>query len=155
MKRPVVFLFAAWLLVACRTPGAAPASKQAEVSSLSLRFPEPDVGELSFVVAMLNRTTNAGTILEVDYELWLDGRWFAAGRQRVSTVLPLDGAASVELKVPLAFRRVGYQSETRSVQVGLRGGALVSFGGEERRLRFEEVRRMSVVGAPEWETAEE
>lgn len=141
-----------WLALVLGCRGAAPVRDErphaVELVSLSAAFPRSDSGELELALEVSNREGRTGSITSVSWEVWLGGRWFAAGQQAVSVLLPLNGRAKVELELPVAFRDLEVRHEPTSVEVGVRGGVMVSYSGAVQRLPFEATRRIIAQGAP-------
>ncbi|MBI3185979.1 MAG: LEA type 2 family protein [Myxococcales bacterium] len=104
-------------------------------------------GELRLILDVENREAQAGTLSRVSWELWLRGRYFAAGEQVASGALPLGGRATVELRAPLSYQEVRVASEPTALEVAVRGGVTASFGGVLQRLPFQVRRRIVAQGA--------
>ena len=90
-----------------------------EVQPLSLRFEEAEQGELRIPLRLTLQKTTSFTA--ASWELWLDGRWFAAGTQALSVEAKRGEGTEVVLVCPLAFRRLPASPDVRPVEVGVRG----------------------------------
>jgi hypothetical protein len=139
-------------LSGCQSPGKLRLAEErryvVELQSLSATFPSADHGEFKVALDVENREPIAGAVTSVSWEIWLHGRWFAAGTQAVSQPLPLRGTSVIQLTLPVVFRRLQVTPEPTALEVGLRGGVIVSFAGAEQRLPFEVTRRVVADGAP-------
>lgn len=136
-------------LVACRTSAPAPAVRgPVEVKEVSLSFAPPDQGELGLLLEVENRQPRAGTITLLGWELWLNGRYFAAGELVTSQLLPLGGRAQLSLALPFTLKDVSLTAGPKPLELGVRGGVRVSFAGALQRLPFESRRSVISQGAP-------
>ncbi|MHB8874041.1 MAG: hypothetical protein ACYC8T_10180 [Myxococcaceae bacterium] len=143
-------LLCLWVALAgCRTvaPQVAPRGP-VEVTAIAASFTGADRGELGLTLEVENREAIAVVVSRVTWELWLGGRWFAAGTQGVGTELSAGERRVIELTMPLAFRRLEVRAEPANLDAAVRGGVDLSFGGLSNRLPFESTRRIVAQGAP-------
>ena len=146
----------AWLACGCagyRIAHAAPVNPVA-VRGVTARFlPQGEADfECDFDVA--NPQHAAGSINGAEWEIWVQGRWFAAGTLQLAEPLP---AAGRELKMDLRvlFRRIAVKPGPSSLELGLRGGLNGSVDGNSVRLTFQRTLTVASQGAPVFSTSEE
>ncbi|MFZ5471590.1 MAG: hypothetical protein ACOZIN_19365 [Myxococcota bacterium] len=147
MARPTLLVILALGVAGCRTSQHA-AKDPVQVAVLQLSFPEAERGEIELSLDLENSEPRAGAVSAVWWELWLGGRFFAAGTQGVQQVLPLGGHARLELALPVVFRHAAQDPQTTAFDVGVRGRVAVHFGGELVFLPFHAARRLVLEGAP-------
>ena len=134
------------LQVATLQPG------QVLVQGLDVAFFDPGNGELTLELVMegVGEPVQAQT---VDWELWLDNRYFAAGVEQVALALPAAGEMPLRLKFPLHFPKVPVAGEPQRLKLSTRGGVVLRGGAREERHPFEvsvsrRVERAPVLQAP-------
>jgi len=118
---PPRLLLGALLVCGC-PPAAAPTAADPEaprVERVELSFPREGEGTCTLGLSVSPRAQQVGAVFDLVWELWLEGRPFAAGVARSAEATPTPGA--VTFKLPLAFRNVGWTADSRSVKVRLRG----------------------------------
>ena len=91
-----------------------------QVSNVVLTFGESGKADLSFVVTVTPET-DLSVATEVQWELWLDGRYFGAGVWRVEVPLAQGGPTRLPVRTPLVFRPGPVKNETMPLSVGLKG----------------------------------
>jgi hypothetical protein len=148
MAARALFLGLAVLATGCRTTLPAARSQAVEVRSVEASFSGADRGELKLSLEVENPQTLTGELTRVAWELWLNGRWFAAGLQAVNEPLTGRQLKTLELTLPVVFRHLEVRTDPTIVEVGVRGGVDLHFGGVSFRLPFESIRRLEVQGAP-------
>jgi hypothetical protein len=101
-----------------------------------------------------NDERGSGQVQRLDWELWLQGRWFAAGTRAMNEALP-HGRDALSVELPVVFRRMVVQQGAVPLEVGVRGALEVELAGSDVRLPFQ--RTLSVVsqGAPVFQGAED
>ena len=149
MAARLLFVCLAAALAGCRTvaPVVAPRAP-VEVTAVEASFSGPDRGELKLSLRVDNPQNLDGVLTRVAWELWLGGRWFAAGIQGVNEPLAGRQLKTLDFTLPLVFRHLEVRPDPTNVEVGVRGGVDVAFGGLAFRLPFETIRRIEVQGAP-------
>jgi hypothetical protein len=80
-----------------------------------------------------------GTVSRVDWELWLQGRWFASGRQELAQPLTAAGTNEFEVTLTLVFRRPPESDEPIELPAGIRGLLFVRRDHSEDALPFEKI----------------
>ena len=151
-------LFAVLLaLASCRTGPRprGPESGAVVVNALSASFPADDRADFSLQLQIQNREGFPGTITGVSWEIWLQGRRFAAGTRMLAESLPTRGSAQLSLTLPLAYRHTAAAAVPIPLEVGLRGGVSVTFAGNEQRLPFRATVRLVARGAPLFNAGED
>lgn len=122
----------AWALVllelGCRRVPLADTAPPLEVRIVSLSFPRPEEGELSFEVELPRALPRIGALR---WELFLGGRRFAEGAA-MNPEVKVDGSRRVlRVEAPLVFRRLGWREGGSFLDVGL-AGELQPPEGEQR-----------------------
>ncbi len=156
MPRSRVQLALLWLLAAgCAGPRLQAATLQPGevlVQGLDVAFDEPGSGELTLELVMegVGEPVQAQA---VDWEVWLDNRYFAAGVEQVTRQLPVAGETPLLLKFPLHFPKVPVAGEPQRLKLSIRGGVVLRGGTREERYPFEvsvfrRVERAPVLEAP-------
>ena len=130
---------------------ARPSSEEAvRVEDVRLRFESGERGEVELSFSARSPALQAGAYTEVTWELWLGGRWFAAGTQAMAEPAPTGQPHTFRIRAPLVFRRTQPADEAPTpVDVAIRGAVALRAPGGERRLPFEDVRLMRVPNLPE------
>lgn len=134
------WLLLAWLSLGCASRPGVPPAPTVVVTALALDFPERDRGELAFTIRLPN---TALPVIEVSWELFLDGARFAAGIE--GEVPSVDGLFQV--KSELASRHLAWREGDGWLDVVLQGEVDSGDGGE--RLRFRDRRELLVHGRPQ------
>jgi len=141
---------AALLLSACRGPASSvqPVTPgEVRVHALDVRFDEPGRGQLQLGLVV----TGVGEPLQaqsVDWELWLDNRYFAAGVEQVDVALPPVGEAAVALALPLHFPKLPASVEPLRLHLSARGGLVLRGATREERHPFQGSVKATVARAP-------
>lgn len=153
--RPVCLGLALALLAGCagsRLQVATLQPGEVLVQGLEVAFFEPGSGELTLELVMegVGEPVQAQA---VDWELWLDNRYFAAGVEQVMRELPVAGETPLVLKFPLHFPKVPVAGEPQRLKLSTRGGVVLRGGTREERHPFEvsvfrRVERAPVLEAP-------
>ena len=140
---------------ACRTvpppPGAPRGASGAFLESVALAFPREGEGSCTATFVVSGDPDVDGVMGDVVWELWLEGRPFAAGVARPDAALPHGVWTPVAVTVPLLFRNVSWTGDARNLKVRLRGTLSRKFGGEAPRVDFDERRTVQSQGAPLFE----
>lgn len=133
-----------------RSLRAADAAEHAvRVTGLRAEFTPGDRGEFQLDLSVANPSPQAGALTDVQWEVWIGNRWFAAGTQQIAEPLPLNEPHQFTVTVPVVFRRtVPAVEEPVSIELGVRGGVFMRSGGLVQRLPFEARERLSVRNAP-------
>ncbi len=141
---------AVWLCLAgCRTANPSPAPRAPiEVAALAADFPGPDHGEVRLTLDVDNPEGVDAEAKEVTWEVWLEGRWFAAGLLEVRAALPAHRRTLIALQLPVVFKRLEVRPEPASVEVAVRGAVDLKYGKGGARVPFEATRRILARGAP-------
>jgi hypothetical protein len=146
-----------WLLTAaCAAPLLRQASAQEPVTvqDVQVSFVSENRAQFRLALDVSNDERGAGQVRQLDWELWLQGRWFAAGTRTMSDALP-HGRDAISVELPVVFRRMPLQQGAVPLEVGVRGALEVELGGSDVRLPFQ--RTLSIVsqGAPVFQGAED
>ncbi|MBX5482113.1 MAG: hypothetical protein IRZ16_09800 [Myxococcaceae bacterium] len=132
-----------------RNLGANAVDEAVRVEALSARFTPGDRGDFEATLSVSGAGLQAGGVVGLQWEIWLDNRWFAAGTQQLAESLPDKGRNTFVVRLPVVFRRGAPASdEPTSMEVGIRGGLLVQTGGGVQRLPFQYRTRLEVRYAP-------
>lgn len=119
------------------------------VESVRARFTEGDRGDFDIDFAVENRSGSEASVTAIQWEVWLGGRWFAAGTLALSEALPPRAAGRFTATLPVVFRRSGAaRSEPTSIEIGVRGQLVVDTGGRVQRLAFQDRRRIKAQNVP-------
>jgi len=138
--RRALLALLAWALVSgCL--GAVPLKPRAydeavRVEALAVDFRPDGSGVLDLDLEVTNPSSDAASLTSVDFELWVEGRRVATGAQLVDAALPPSGRAPLRVLFPLAAGRGVAVTEERPLEVRVRGGVVLRFGGTERRAPF-------------------
>ncbi len=138
------------LLSACRGPALAVqpvAPGEVLLETLEVRFDGPGRGamRLGLVAYGVGEPVQAQA---VDWELWLDNRYFAAGVEQVDVAVPASGEVPLGLEVPLHFPSLPASAEPQRLQLSARGGVVMRGGAREERHPFQGSVRATVARAP-------
>jgi hypothetical protein len=108
----------------------------------------PD-GRASFRVRLDvdNPEQAAGSLNALDWEVWIQGRWFAAGTESLAEPLP-RGGRELKVELPVVFRRLSVKPGLSSLEVGVRGRLEGSVDGNTVRLPFQRTLNVDSDGAP-------
>jgi hypothetical protein len=147
----LLLLASAPALLSCRrVPGTEPAGfERATVESLSLRFLSETDAELSGELRIEPTGSGVGRVQQLQWELWLDGRWFAAGTQALAVPIEADEPATVPFEARLHHRALVLSSRPATVQLGFRGALLAVYGDELQRLPFARQLELELDRAPQ------
>jgi hypothetical protein len=119
------------------------------VEGVRAQFTAGDRGEFEIDFALENPTGIAATVSGIEWEVWLGGRWFAAGTLALSEALPAQGSHSFKVMLPVVFRRSGAASaEPTSIEIGVRGRLTLAAGGHVHPLAFQDRRRIVAANVP-------
>jgi hypothetical protein len=124
------------------------------VRGVTARFLPQGEADFECDFEVTNPEHAAGSLNGAEWEIWVQGRWFAAGTLQLAEPLP---AAGRELKVDLRvlFRRIAVKPGPSSLELGLRGGLNGSVDGNSVRLTFQRTLTVASQGAPVFGTLEE
>ncbi|MBX7117203.1 MAG: hypothetical protein K1X64_22995 [Myxococcaceae bacterium] len=122
-----------------------------QVSDVVLTFGESGKADLSFV-ATVTPESDLFIATEVQWELWLDGRYFAAGVWRVEVPLVQGAPTHLPIRTPLVFRPGPVKNETMPVSVGLKGFVVGQTRVRSMRESFSWQEVQWVAGSPVWDT---
>lgn len=134
----------------CQGPRLGPSAPEeaVQVEQVTLAFAAEDRGEATFRLAVENPASTAVELSEVQWELWLEGRRFAAGARLLQQTVPAHAAAVVEVPASLVFRRMELLRGPRHVRVALRGSLMANWGRGKERLLFQRRLDVESQGAP-------
>lgn len=137
MRGPVT---AALVALSCAHPPRVPVPVDGTlpVTALAVEFPAPDVGQLSFSLP-----APSAPVERVTWELFLDGARFAVGVEGALAPTPAGG---LEVRVPLAWRHLGWREGAAPLEVALQG--TLETRGPRRRYGFRAKRDALVQGRP-------
>lgn len=141
-------MLACALLSGCRVPEvlSPEVSTPVSVRSVSARFPQDGRGAFGLELEVAG-VPRAGELTGLTWEVWLRGRWFAAGVRPLAQPLNADGVTRVALELPVAFdERVA--PGPAILDVGVRGYLEARLGNEERRWPFKRRLEVASDGAP-------
>ncbi|MBM4379360.1 MAG: hypothetical protein FJ086_08680 [Deltaproteobacteria bacterium] len=144
-------LLAALGMTGCRGPVLAVqpvAPGEVLLETLEVRFDEPGRGQLKLGLAA-NGVGEPVQAQSVDWELWLDNRYFAAGVEQVDVALPASGEVPVTLELPLHFPKLPASAEPQRMQLSARGGLVLRGGAREERHPFQGSVKATVARAPQ------
>lgn len=129
------------------------AQQAVRVEGLGATFEPGDVGEFQLELSVENPGFQAGALTQLQWEVWLENRWFATGTQQLAEPLPANGRHRFTLRLPVVFRRAVPAVEApTSIEVGVRGGIVVQSSGGTQRLPFQARERMNIANAPQFST---
>lgn len=129
------------------------AQQAVRVEGLGATFAPGDVGEFQLELSVENPGFQAGALTQLQWEVWLENRWFATGTQQLAEPLPANGRHRFTLRLPVVFRRAVPAVEApTSIEVGVRGGIVVQSSGGTQRLPFQARQRMNIANAPQFAT---
>lgn len=148
--RALAWLGSALALAGCARPELLPSTERVRVEALSLTYLGEGEARLDAALSVHNAGSAPSQLAEVHWELWLDGRWFAAGARALGVTAPPASWTEVEWSAPLSFRADAEAEANgkRRVRVGLRGSVRASTGGFEERLRFHHLELRTLERAP-------
>ncbi len=131
----------------CVTAGRA---RDVELKSMAASFTS-DRGVFKLSLDVENPQRDEAELRGVSWEVWLNGRWFASGTQALAIPLAALERRTVELALPVAFRRVTILPGPTSLEMAVRGKLRLEKGRNVRVLPFESSSRIVADGAPERE----
>lgn len=146
----VLAVFATGCVAASNRVSPAPPQPIA-VSDVVLTFNESGKADLSFVVTV-TPDSDLAVATEVQWELWLDGRYFGAGVWRVEMPLAQREQTQLPVRTPLVFRPGPVKNETMPVSVGLKGFVVGQTTLRSMREAFSWQEVQWVAGSPVWDT---
>lgn len=117
-------------LAGCRRVPPVDQGSLLEVRRLTLAFPKPELGQVSFELALPANVQRAGA---VHWELYLGARRFAEGVAMAPPIVSEAGSGRrfARIESPLVFRHTGWREGGAYLDVGL-AGHLQPLGGEQR-----------------------
>lgn len=141
------------VLAGCGHVRAQSALLRATVERVELSFASESEGELAVTLQVDPLRRSAGTFERVEWELWLDGRWFAAGTQALEVRIAERAPTEVRFTAPLHFRPTPLSTEPKRMDVGVRGVVIAASapGDAERRLSFAGRLELTLAPAPQLE----
>lgn len=153
-----VLVVVAWAVLVSGCPGRGllaeeRAAEAVRVEALEARFAPGDTGEFQLELSVENPGFQAGALTQLQWEVWLENRWFATGTQQLAEPLPAEGRHRFTLRLPVVFRRAVPAVEApTSIEVGVRGGIVVQSSGGTQRLPFQARQRLNIANAPQFST---
>lgn len=153
--RATLFLWALGFCAGCASTtssrwGTAETST-VRVDEVVLAFGESGKADLAFTLAA-TRESALRQANEVQWELWLDGRYFAAGIWRAEVELKTGEETKWQVKAPLIFRPGPVKNESMPVSVGVKGFLVGSTGLRTLREAFARQEVLWVAGSPVWDS---
>ncbi|MGA9522997.1 MAG: hypothetical protein WBV82_16130 [Myxococcaceae bacterium] len=138
------------LLSGCaRSIGPDQDNEPVRVESIEARFEPGDRGELVLSLSVEGPGREGTYVAGLQWELWLDNRWFAAGTHRLAEPLPSEGRHAFTVEIPIVFRRAAPASGSATeIEVGVRGGLVLERPGNAWNLPFQSRRWLRVQNAP-------
>jgi hypothetical protein len=119
------------------------------VEEVRARFTPGDRADFEIDFAVENRTGAAAAVTGIQWEVWLGGRWFAAGTLALSEAVPAREVRRFTATLPVVFRRVASdRPEPTSIEIGVRGHLLFGADGHVERLAFQDRRRIDAANLP-------
>jgi hypothetical protein len=119
------------------------------VEDVRARFTPGDRGDFEVDFAIENARAEAAAVAGIEWEVWLGGRWFAAGTLSLSEALPPRAQRRFTATLPVVFRRSGSApAEATAVEIGVRGQLLIGAGGHVEKVPFRDRRRIVAVNLP-------
>jgi hypothetical protein len=135
-----------WLLCAmvasCRTPSLRDQAAPVQIRAVSASYPGETHADFTVRFAFRSPKGRPGTASRLDWELWLQGRWFASGRQELTQSLAAADINEFDVTLPLAFRRPAESEEAAELPAGIRGLLYVRWDHSEDPLPFEQILRV-------------
>jgi hypothetical protein len=153
---PRAFLGRVWLAcaaaggVGCAHGAGAWADPSAvRVEGVRARFTPGDRGDFELDFAIENGSGTRAAVAGIEWEVWLGGRWFAAGTSTLSEGLPPRGQRRFTATLPVVFRRSGSDpAQPTSVEIGVRGYLLIGADGRVEKVPFQDRRRIVAANLP-------
>lgn len=138
------------LLAGCRALDVVPVrdSLRAEVAAVQASFPNETHATFELRLRARNPTRQTAKIGSLSWELWLQGKWFAAGVQQLGESVSPGEVRELRVTLPLAFRPMPMTTEPTPLLVGLRGTLAARFGDASREWYFESGSRIVAQGGP-------
>ena len=129
------------LAASCRTALLLgdPVNGPVQVRAISASFAGDLRADFTVRFAVKSPRGGPGTVSRLDWELWLQGRWFASGRQELAQPIAAAGTSEFEVTLPLVFRRPPESDEQLELPAGIRGFLYVSRDHSEDALPFEKI----------------
>lgn len=97
---------------------------------------DADAPSIRLTMSIRNPRKQAVQVTLLDWALWLDGHYFAAGSQAVEANVGPDERKLVDFDLPLTVRFTTLNAP-RSVKVAIRGSLVLEGDGVDKRERFE------------------
>ncbi|WP_223642612.1 LEA type 2 family protein [Corallococcus sp. EGB] len=123
------------------------------VEAVDVTFTREGSGALTLKLQVKNPSSDAATLVRVDFDLRVDGRRLATGEQVLGVPVDGDGEVPLEVRFPLAVARGGGRPEGGSHGVRVQGGVVLRFGGSERRAPFQDARSLDIAWLPGGESS--
>lgn len=133
-----------------RMPGTELEIERARVEAIDVRFLSETEARFEAALAV-PPTGSPGQARQVQWELWVDGHWFASGAQAVETALPADVPGLVRFEARLQHRPVALSGEPAEATIGFRGALLATFGSAEERLPFSRQLELRLESVPRFD----
>ncbi|HZA13076.1 MAG TPA: hypothetical protein VE618_01210 [Myxococcaceae bacterium] len=142
--------FAAALALGCAHGAGAWADPAAvRIEDVRARFTPAERGDFEVDFAIENGSGTAAAVAGIEWEVWLGGRWFAAGTLSLSEALPPRGQRRFTATLPVVFRRSGSDpAQPTSVEIGVRGNLLIGAEGRVEKVPFQDRRRIAAAYLP-------
>jgi hypothetical protein len=119
------------------------------IEAVETRFEPGDHGELVLSLSVTGEGQEGTEVAGLQWELWLDKRWFAAGTHRLSESLPTSGRHAFTVTLPIVFRRATPASgHATELELGVRGGVVLRSPAGAWSVPFEHRSRARVQNAP-------
>lgn len=156
MRPGLLALLLALTGLGCRTGESARAKGESAqptalgVEGVELKFLDSGKADLAFTL-VTPPETKLRQSNEVQWELWLDGRYFAAGVWRADVALPQGQTSRIKVSSPLVFRPGPVKNELMAHSVGVKGYLVGSTGVGTARVAFAEQQVLWLAGTPAWD----
>jgi hypothetical protein len=150
MRRSLFFVlaFATGCQTIPRPPEVSRQTDDAHVSSVALKFPKEGEGLCTLELWVPGRANESGATGDLVWELWLEGRPFAAGVARPELDLPPGQWVKTTLKLPLLYRNASWSPDPRPMRVRFKGRLVRKFGADAPSTAIDEPRTVTSEGSP-------
>lgn len=139
------------LALACQTvprpPEVTRAIDEAHVEALALAFPREGEGLCTVELWVPGRANEDGKTGDLVWELWIEGRPFAAGAARPEVALPKGQWVKATLALPLVYRSASWSPDPRALKVRFKARLVRQFGYDAPATEIDERRTVQSEGA--------
>lgn len=139
------------LALACQTAPRPPEVKraldEAHVEALALKFPREGEGLCTVELWVPGRSNEDGKTGDLVWELWIEGRPFAAGAARPDVALPRGQWVKVTLGLPLLYRSASWSPDPRALKVRFSARLVRQFRYDAPATEIDERRTVESEGA--------